>query len=224
MPQSKKLTLGYLPHGTGTLYPFNAVFDNGVNLLKHGWDGVDAICLWGGEDISSSYYGEKPHRYNQNSSGIPSQRDKDEWKAMIHAKIHGIPIIGVCRGAQFLCAFAGGKLIQHTTGHHSNHDVMTNTGEVFMVSSCHHQMMYPWDVKDHKLLAWSREGRSTCYEGENNVNIKDCVKPEVEAVYFPSVNGLAIQGHPEWCGEEERFVEWCNEMVCEYLIKEEVVV
>lgn len=217
-------TLGYMPHGTGTLYPFNEVFDKKVNILKDGWDGVDALCLWGGEDISSSYYDEPPHRYNQNPYGKPSQRDKDEWKAMIHAKMHGIPIIGVCRGAQFLCAFAGGKLIQHTTGHHSDHDVMTNTGEVFEVTSCHHQMMYPFEVPKYQLLAWSMERRSTCYEGGDNKEIANTAWPEVEAVYFPNVKGLAIQGHPEWAGAASRFATWSNQMVREYLIKEEVAV
>lgn len=97
-----ELVLGYMPEGTGTAYPFNQVFKKHHDLTKEGFDNVDAIVLWGGGDISPFYYKEKAHSKTQNQGG-PSQRDINEWKAMVYAKIHNIPIIGVCRGAQFLC-------------------------------------------------------------------------------------------------------------------------
>jgi len=107
--------LGYMPDGTGTAFPFDDVFKYSKNILKEGMEDVDAIVLWGGEDIAPSYYKEKRHSRNQSYTGHPSQRDKNEWKAMLYAKANGIPIIGVCRGAQFLCIFSGGKLIHKIT-------------------------------------------------------------------------------------------------------------
>jgi len=142
---------------------------------------------------------------------------------MTQAKQLGIPIIGVCRGAQFLCVFAGGKLIQHTNGHHSTHNVLTSDGKLMSTSSCHHQMMYPIGVRDYQLLAWSQHKRSTCYEGEDNKPILAMNEErEPEVIYFPGVRGLAIQGHPEWMDDEEPFVRWCNSKVEELLLTENV--
>lgn len=214
-----KLCLGYCPQGTGTVFPFNAVFPERKNLLG-GFEGVDAVVLWGGEDIHPSYYNEKPHPMNQaRHYPAPSKRDRFEWKVMLYCLMHGIPIIGVCRGAQFLCAFAGGYLIQHVDNHHSDHYVKTNDGREFEVTSCHHQMMYPYEV-EHELLAWSSSKRSTIYEGAGSINDQGMqVKPEAEIVYFPRVRGLAIQGHPEWARESSEFVSYVNEMVRSRLLE-----
>ena len=221
-PIKQTLTLGYMPDGTGTVFPFNETFKYGQNVLKDGFDGVDALVLWGGEDIAPIYYNETRHPKNQNWDGVPSKRDANEWKAMQYAKMHNIPIIGVCRGAQFLCAFSGGTLIQHTTGHHQNHLMTTSEGEIIETSSCHHQMMYPFAVPNYELLAWSTEGRSTCYEGQEGQVYSDMKsRVEVEVVYFPQTRGLAIQGHPEWCEQDSEFARYCNRMVRERLLIEE---
>ncbi len=142
---------------------------------------------------------------------------------MKYAKANKIPIIGVCRGAQALCVFAGGKLVQHVTGHASgNHYVTTTDGEILLTTSCHHQMMYPWDI-DYELLAWSSDSKSTMYLGEDNKPLKADGFCEPEVVYFPRVRGLAIQGHPEWMGANDEFVHYCNDLVCKYLLEEKVV-
>lgn len=211
-----KTILGYMPQGTGTAFPFDAIFDTSVNALEHGVKGCDALVVWGGEDISASYYDHVTHPFTQNKGG-PSRRDINEFAAMKAAKELGIPIIGVCRGAQALCVFSGGSLVQHTTGHHSTHSVATSDGDVMLTSSCHHQMMYPYNV-DHVMLATSTEGRSTTYEGGNRQQIEMPNEPEV--VYFPQTNGLAIQGHPEWMDENSEFVWYCLDMVRKHCLKE----
>jgi len=215
--------LGYMPDGTGTAFPFDDVFKYSKNILKEGMEDVDAIVLWGGEDIAPSYYKEKRHSRNQSYTGHPSQRDKNEWKAMLYAKANGIPIIGVCRGAQFLCVFSGGKLIQHVDNHGRSHDINTSKGKTMVTSSCHHQMMFPYNTQ-HELLAWSTEPYSSIYEDENDLSIagmKSLLEPEV--VFFPQTRGLAIQGHPEWMDERSEFIKYCNALVREYLMVEECV-
>ncbi len=220
---SKTLTLGYMPDGTGAAFPFNAVFQESKNVVQRGMDGIDALVLWGGEDISPSYYKQKRHSKNQCWSGIPSKRDMNEWKALKYALMNNIPIIGVCRGAQMLCAFSGGKLIQHVDNHGRSHQIVTNTGVLMETSSSHHQMMYPFDVP-HEMLAWTPEQLSTCYEDGDDLQIMQMtahVEPEV--VYFPHTKGLAIQGHPEWMQKSDPFVEYCVELVTELLLAEETV-
>lgn len=211
-----KTILGYMPRGTGKGYPFDILFDETVNAMEHGVKGLSALVLWGGEDISSRYYEHMPHPYTQNRGG-PSERDKNEWQAMTEARDMGIPIIGVCRGAQFLCVFSGGKLIQHVNGHGQSHNVVTNDGDVMLTSSCHHQMMYPYDV-EHIMLAKTLGNRSLCYEDGNENPIPMTEEPEV--VYFPKTRGLAIQGHPEWMDENSPFVEYCLDLVETHLFTE----
>ncbi len=223
MSLNGKLVLGYMPDGTGSVYPFNATFSYGQNLMEKGFDNVDAIVLWGGEDIHPSYYHERPHSRTQNQHG-KSRRDINEWKAMKYALVNKIPIIGVCRGAQFLCVFSGGSLVQHTTGHvgMGDHNLLfADRSDLMATTSCHHQMMAPWRT-DYQLLAWSSSRLSDRYEGEDNKEIPNIhTKFEPEVVYFPKTRGLAIQGHPEWMEQTDPFVMYCNEMVQELLIKKQ---
>ena len=223
MSAKKELTLGYCPIGNGdSIAPFDEVFTNKQDISKQGMAGVDAVVFWGGTDIHPSYYRQKPHMYNQ-AGNVPSHRDVFEWKAMHYCKLNKIPMIGVCRGAQMLCAFAGGKLIQHVTGHQGTHNItVLDGGEVFQTSSAHHQMMYPFAI-DHEMIAVSSAKLSRTYEEQNQASLpqmKHFQEPEI--VYFPQVRGLAIQGHPEW-SVGSRFAEFCNEMVIDKLLTNKLV-
>lgn len=224
MSQTKELVLGYMPYGGLTdISPFSSIFSKGIDVSKQGLDGCDALLLWGGEDVHPRYYGENLSMYcdalKENS------RDEAEWRAMKWAKTMGIPIIGVCRGAQFLCAFAGGKIVQDITGHTgSKHGVdCTNfrRGKDTMHTECvsaHHQMMYPFDIP-HELLAITSMNRSHHYYGDV-YSYKDIVC-EPEIVYFPTVKGIGIQSHPEWMSANSPFVGFCLEVISDYLLKEE---
>jgi gamma-glutamyl-gamma-aminobutyrate hydrolase PuuD len=217
----KKLTLGYCPIGNGdSIAPFDQVFNNAQDISVKGIRDVDAVIFWGGTDIHPSYYKEKMHIRSQANKDY-SSRDIFEWKAMNYCKIHKIPMIGVCRGAQFMCAFTGGKLIQHISGHsNGSHNVITTDGDKFAVTTCHHQML---DLRgtNHELLAWTPEPLSRVYQGETELDVvnKDGFK-EPEIVYFPEFKGLAIQGHPEWADLKEEFVQETNRLVVEYLFNE----
>ncbi len=216
----KSLALGYSPYGgphlPDKIFPFSSLFDYGVNL-EHStslqW--VGAVILWGGEDISPSLYNEDaiPH------SGpiTPSDRDLFEWHILREAVATNKPIIGVCRGAQMVCAFAGGKLVQDVSGHDSQHTIKCYDEKQFSVTSSHHQMMYPYDVP-HELLAWSTTHKSKYYKGlsdkESNKFLDKIVK-EPEVVYFPHINAMAIQCHPEWHPKKDEFNEWIINQIIE---------
>lgn len=194
-----KTVLGYAEQGPyGGIGPFSAIFDGGVRLLyEKDLSNIAAVILWGGSDISPSLYDEKA--FSNSGPTHPTERDLFEWELCRQAVEQDIPIIGVCRGAQLLCAFAGGKLIQNVTGHHGEHDIICNTGEIFEVSSSHHQMLYPFDIP-HEMLAWGSKKLSKVYQPKgalsDNMEKPSYVEPEV--VYFPEINGFGIQCHPEW--------------------------
>lgn len=220
----KILTLGYALYGTGAGKPFNQLFSNVIAIdpktITADVETCDCVVIWGGADISPSIYSEPVHPKTR-ADIKPSMRDSYEMAVINAAKNANIPIIGVCRGAQLVCAMAGGKLIQDVTGHHGDHEIITVDGQRLITSSIHHQMMFPWNVP-HKLLAWSEEPRSQEYLGLNPELANEfaeavaCFEPEV--VYFPELHALAIQGHPEFMDTDCAFVQYCNGLVEKYLL------
>ena len=65
------------------------------------------LILHGGADISPSLYGEPVSKLGGGCT-TPSHRDQQEWDFIKVAVELGIPIVGICRGAQMLCAYDGG--------------------------------------------------------------------------------------------------------------------
>lgn len=173
----------------------------------------NALILWGGEDISPSIYNEIPSKFT-NASIELSTRDRQEIALAERAMELGILIIGICRGAQLMCALAGGKVVQHVENHHRSHKITLKDGNKITTNSIHHQMMYLKNV-EHDLLAFSKE--SNVYYGESKNHIYKDIKKEPEIVYIPKTNSLCIQGHPEFLKENNVFVKHCLELVDAYL-------
>lgn len=183
------------------------------------------LIIHGGSDIHPSLYG----RPNVKSfvGNAPSARDMAEMKLMAQAIDKGIFIMGICRGAQLACAMAGGILVQHVDGHSSGgHRITTTTGDKFMVTSAHHQMMYPWNVT-HDLLAWSSVPRGTDYLGleESEMAVwpttmfeegKEPGLLEPEVIWFSTIKCLAVQGHPEWMDNECAFNIYLKRLINDY--------
>lgn len=175
--------------------------------------GKGALILWGGEDISPSIYKQKVVRAR--AGEMPSRRDQEEIDLFQMAVKLGMPIIGICRGAQLSCALSGGTLFQDLDGgHHDTHIVDTYKGGRFATSSCHHQAMNVLNMSDndYELLAWDHQ-RSTHVHTENSSF--ETIIPEV--INFKETNAFAIQGHPEWMTAHAPFVKWCaNEIKARY--------
>jgi len=221
-----KTLLGYSPwggpHNGGG--PFTKLFTNTVDASKHGLKGLSAFILWGGTDIHPSLYKAKTSTYGQ-PPYQPSARDIWEWKALQYCKYNNIPVIGVCRGAQIMNAFAGGKLIQHVNNHHGDHVVVDKEGNEWDVTSCHHQMLDLEGV-DAELLAWTPQVRSRVFMGEDDTcpahvqkALSEGTFREPETVFFPEFKGIGFQGHPEWAGEKRVFVKTCLDQVTQYCLE-----
>jgi putative glutamine amidotransferase len=76
---------------------------------------LDGICLSGGPDLDPAAYGASD-RHPQLGDTEPSL-DEFELALARAALADGVPILGVCRGAQALNVAAGGTLHQHIDGH-----------------------------------------------------------------------------------------------------------
>jgi anthranilate/para-aminobenzoate synthase component II len=218
----KILTLGHVGMGTGDVEPFDQRYNAGMlvspKAIQEGAP-IDALVIWGGEDISPSIYNSAVSKRTY-APAVPSRRDRVEMDACMAAIDRGIPLIGVCRGAQLVCALAGGRLIQHVNGHGGGHMMETKDGETIRTTSVHHQMMYPFDV-EHELLAWAAPSRSDVYIiGNDETDPEMEGKPEPEVVWFPKIKALAIQGHPEFVSnpDTDPFVQYCMRMVDKYIL------
>lgn len=215
-------------------YPLNTWYPEATLKrvsLPHELNHPGILVIWGGEDIHPSLYG-RPNRGSY-VSATPSSRDVSEWNLMQRAIDLKFPILGVCRGAQMGCAAAGGILIQDVLGHGRGHSIETNDGQILYTTSCHHQMMYPWNVK-HELLAWTRPSFSWEQEtgkhyqplelGTLNGGLTDdecklaIEMKQPEIVWFPTIKCLAVQGHPEWMDEQCPFNTHVKGLIDEFLI------
>lgn len=202
---TKKLL--FVPDSRGYAQPFLGIFN-----LTSDPETADVLMLTGGADILPKWYGEKPHFTSYHSP----TRDEYEKYFFDMFKAQDKPILGICRGAQFLCAMAGGKLVQDVTGHHGSHDLHTYDGHTMRTSSIHHQMMRPENTK-HQLLAWSDQRSSHYKNGDDEDVYNGVLEREPEVIYFEDVRGFGIQGHPEAMYEDAPFVKWCNEQVVKFL-------
>lgn len=194
-----------------------------LNTLKT----IDLIIFTGGEDVNPAIYGEEVGKYTH----INKKRDDLEFN-LLHAKkipssyIRQIPKLGICRGAQLLTVYNGGRLIQHVEGHKNNNQlidiVFTFGTKTIEISSDHHQMMFPFNLnkKDYELIGFSQKFQSNTYLNGRNEEIKlpqGFLEPEI--VYYEHKKSLCIQGHPEWCIGSEGSLE-CIKLIKKYLLKD----
>jgi hypothetical protein len=165
-----------------------------------GKEKIDLVLFIGGEDVTPQYYNENTGsktKYN-------IERDKYE-KEYLFNRFKNTPKLGICRGAQALTVWSGGKLIQHVEGHAVGglHEIEMSTpytDSIYKITSTHHQMMYPFGMNEENfiILGYSKYFLSNKYLNGNDVNIdlpKNFVEPEV--VFYSKTNSLCIQGHPE---------------------------
>ena len=206
----------------GAAEPFSHLFEETIVMGKRyeAFDNLnltnkDVVLFCGGEDISPSLYKQKNSRHTSASKDL-SERDRFEAYAMNLAVTKGSKLLGICRGAQLMCAIAGGSLYQHVNNHSGRgHMMKTKDNLEIHVCSVHHQMMNPFKT-NHELIAWASSVLSDVHliEGEKNIPVE--VEPEV--IYFKDVRGLAIQYHPEFMSDKSEAVVYSTELVKKYLL------
>ena len=161
-------------------------------------DLCDGILLTGGHDVSPELYGEKPIK------GVISCKMRDDMeKIVLRMAIEADkPVLGICRGIQFINAALGGTLYQ---------DLPTQ-----LFSLVNHHQKPPYDVPVHAVKVLKASPLYKCLNTNRiRVNsyhhqaVKD-VAPGlkvmataedglVEGVYMPDHRFIwAIQWHPEF--------------------------
>jgi GMP synthase-like glutamine amidotransferase len=155
---------------------------------------ADLVVFTGGEDVSPELYGARKHHTTHNSE----YRDRYEADIFnLALKMH-LPMVGICRGGQFLNVMSGGEMYQDVTRHCGDHEITDLiTGEVVMVSSTHHQMMKP--SPNGVLVASAGMGGDRTW-WDHTVFSRDVSKEDIEVVWYEETNCLCFQPHPEFTG------------------------
>ena len=97
-------------------------------------DTVQGILLTGGHDVDPSLYEEIPI---PECGAISRERDSMESELLKQALLRDMPILGICRGIQFLNAYLGGTLYQDLTTQRP--------------SDTEHHQRPPYDVPVHRV-------------------------------------------------------------------------
>ena len=177
--------------------PYIIPFNENEEVIKEQLLNVQGLILSGGHDVDPHNYKEEPE---QKLGDIWPQRDQFDMLLLKLAEENGIPVLGICRGAQIINVYHGGTLYQdlsyrkvktlkHNQGQTPTlltHTVETVAGtkiaellgkEKIQTNSFHHQLIK--DVApDFKVSA-------------------RCVDGVVEAIENKDASVIAVQWHPE---------------------------
>lgn len=163
---------------------------------------ADLVVFTGGDDVNPSLYGETPHRSTR-WSDFRDRKDIELYKLCLEK---GIPMFGVCRGAQFLHVMNGGKLYQDIDEHVGDHSIYDIKKKIVIpkVSSVHHQSVIPDTSLGIEVLA------DTVKTGErwrNPTSMSEGTHHDVEAFFYRDTCCFGVQGHPEYEGYHS-FLKW----------------
>lgn len=182
----------------------------------HQLQDADLICFTGGEDVSPDLYGEEKHPQTFNNP----QRDAQESLLFNYAVDMKIPMVGICRGGQFLNVMSGGSMYQHVENHCRDHCMSTRTHGKILVSSTHHQMMRPHQ-RESVLLAEAFEGGEKEFMDNGQIK-KGRPLGDAEVVYYTNTKSLCFQPHPEFYNPSDKRTKKYKDMYeyFESLLKE----
>lgn len=181
-----------LAGGIALLLPPQPVDDEVTDRVL---DRVDGLVITGGPDVDPARYGQARHP----STNEPAH-DRDEWEFALLAGAlrRGIPVLGVCRGAQVLNTALGGTLHQHLPDvightHHQKGDAIFGTSAVRTVPG----------TKLAELIGETSDAQ--CYHhqaidrlGDGLVVSARDADGVIEAVELPGDGFvLGVQWHPE---------------------------
>lgn len=173
-------------------YAYERMFKQAGFALATSMQEADLLCFTGGADVYPELYGEE----NVGSYCSP-ERDKYEEQVFDWAYAHDVPMVGICRGGQFLNVMNGGKMWQDVDNHaiSGTHKAMCKYWGEIMVSSTHHQMMRP-SSDGEVLVSAGLSSYKMNAEGTFAGKGDDC-----EVVYYAPTKSLCYQPHPEIVNE-----------------------
>jgi putative glutamine amidotransferase len=185
-----------LAGGISVLLPPQTV-DPGV--VERVLDGLDGLIITGGRDVDPAAYGQQPHPAADEA--VEDNRLRDAWEfALLDGAIRrGMPVLGICRGAQVVNVALGGSLHQHlpdVVGHarHQKGNAVFSTSSVRTVPGTRLAALIgeSSDAQCYHHQAIDRLGAGLIVSAQDTDGV-------IEAVELPDKDKwvLAVQWHPE---------------------------
>lgn len=178
-------------------------------------DRLDGLVLTGGEDVDPSHYAQPP---SPELGEVDPRRDALELSLVKEAVRRGMPVLGICRGAQVLNVALGGTLIQdlpsekpgpiahiqETAFQEASHGVVLEAGsrlaaiagaEKLEVNSYHHQAISTV-APGLRAVAWASDGVVEAVEGQDDFLVGVQWHPECQRAEF---SGRLFEAFGEAC-------------------------
>lgn len=168
--------------------------------LRGIFERLDGLFLPGGEDIDPANYGAERHEL---LGATDKERDRTELLLTRWAVEIGMPVLGVCRGAQMINVACGGSLYQDILSDRpdlAKHDYFPPSFERYRIS---HAIDIEADSRLAHALGQIHEVNSMHHQGLDRIGYglrvvaraEDGLPEAVEAPALPYVVG--VQWHPE---------------------------
>jgi putative glutamine amidotransferase len=181
-----------LAGGLATLLPPQPVDADIAGRLL---DGLDGLVITGGRDVDPAGYGQQRHPATDEPG---DHRDAFEFALVEGALRRGMPVLGICRGAQVLNVALGGTLHQHlpdVVGHtrHQQGNAVFSTSAVRTVPGTRLASLIgeSSDAQCYHHQAIAELGRGLIVSAQDGDGV-------IEGVEMPGEHFvLAVQWHPE---------------------------
>ena len=171
----------------------------------------DGFLFTGGQDVAPEFYGMK----DSTGTVVPSpERDKLETLLLSKALQADKPILGICRGLQFINAFLGGTLWQDLPSQHPS-DIIHRQGKPYGIPT--HKVSLNGDLRT--LLGKDTLEVNTLHHqaikdlGKDLIPLAESSDGLIEAVKMAGKRFVcAVQWHPEYMfktdGDSLRVFSW----------------
>jgi gamma-glutamyl-gamma-aminobutyrate hydrolase PuuD len=204
------LTVYIAPAPESEMIPFIKFFARAKCYRAETPEDADLVVFPGGSDVDPQLYGEKA------IPGVHTDHEQDRRDIQLYylCREKGIPMLGICRGAQFLHVMNGGKLYQDVDNHNTSHKMWDQQGitQLDNVSSVHHQMVIPNNRMEIIATSPNVATRRIIRDGE----ISNGNRNDVEVFFYRDYCCLGIQGHPEY-GGFPFFSVWSLKLIDKYI-------
>lgn len=163
----------------------------------------DGVLLTGGEDVHPRFYNKPENLELCNPDFMDEQRDEFEWKVCEYVFANKIPVLGICRGLQFVNVFLGGTLI----------------GDIPSIGKNNHSKYYEGKDRYHHISVFPDSGLAHIVgvgEGEINSAHHQSVDVPADSLVVNSLSEDGIVEGLEWKNPVDHsltLVQWHPERI-----------
>ncbi|MDY6998067.1 MAG: gamma-glutamyl-gamma-aminobutyrate hydrolase family protein [Actinomycetota bacterium] len=188
-----------LAGGMSVLLPPQRVDAQAADALL---DGLDGLIITGGRDVDPGVYGSS--RHPSTDEPVDDSRTRDGFElALLHAALRrGVPVLGICRGAQVLNVALGGTLHQHlpdVLGHsrHQQGNAVFSTSSITTVPGTRVQTLVgpTTEAQCYHHQAIDQLGDGLIVSASDSDGVIEAI--EVDPRQYPEHWAVAVQWHPE---------------------------